>query len=95
MKATQSEVNKQALAKYRDALTRLIRVEMTVQKITYVQLSERLEHIGVTLSEANVRNKVGRGQISGDLLMAIYTILNISSPASYQEILEQIERENQ
>lgn len=42
----------------------LIRSELTRKGVTYAQLSEKLEAIGVHENEKNVGNKIGRGTFS-------------------------------
>jgi Domain of unknown function (DUF6471) len=47
----------------------IIRAEMARQNITYSQLAERLESIGVTEDERNLRNKVSRGKFTAAFML--------------------------
>lgn len=47
----------------------LIRSELTRKGVTYAQLSEKLEAIGVQENEKNIANKIGRGTFSMVLFM--------------------------
>ncbi len=45
------------------------RAEMAKQNITYSNLVERLESIGVTEDERNLRNKVSRGKFTAAFML--------------------------
>ncbi|SME94188.1 hypothetical protein SAMN06265365_101653 [Tistlia consotensis] len=47
----------------------LIRSEMARQGITYSQLQQKLESIGVHEDERNLRNKVSRGKFTAAFLL--------------------------
>ena len=47
----------------------LLRAEMTRQNVTYSQLLERLESIGVKEDERNLRNKVSRGKFTAAFML--------------------------
>lgn len=47
----------------------IIRAEMARQNVTYSQLAERLESIGVKEDERNLRNKVSRGKFTAAFLL--------------------------
>ncbi len=47
----------------------IIRAEMAKQNITYSQMVERLESIGVTEDERNLRNKVSRGKFTAAFML--------------------------
>lgn len=47
----------------------IIRAEMAKQHVTYSQLLERLESIGVQEDERNLRNKVSRGKFTAAFLL--------------------------
>jgi hypothetical protein len=47
----------------------IIRAEMGRQNVTYSQLLERLESIGVKEDERNLRNKVSRGKFSAAFML--------------------------
>lgn len=47
----------------------IIRAEMAKQNVTYSQLTERLESIGVHEDERNLRNKVSRGKFTAAFML--------------------------
>ena len=47
----------------------IIRGEVAERNVTYSQLVERLESIGVTEDERNLRNKVSRGKFTAAYLL--------------------------
>ncbi len=47
----------------------IIRAEMAKQNITYSQLLERLESMGVQEDERNLRNKVSRGKFTAAFML--------------------------
>ena len=47
----------------------ILRAEMVRQNVTYSQLLERLESIGVREDERNLRNKVSRGKFSAAFML--------------------------
>ena len=47
----------------------IIRGEMAKQNITYSQLCEKLESIGVREDERNLRNKVSRGKFTAAFML--------------------------
>ena len=53
----------------------LIRAEMARQNITYSQLVERLESIGVSEDERNLRNKVSRGKFTAAFMLQCLSAL--------------------
>lgn len=57
----------------------LIRAEMARQNVTYSQLVERLESIGVKDDERNLRNKVSRGKFTAAFMLQCLTVLGSSS----------------
>lgn len=53
----------------------IIRGEMAKQNVTYSQLVERLESIGVKEDERNLRNKVSRGKFTAAFLLQCLSAL--------------------
>lgn len=47
----------------------IVRREMAGQNVTYAQLRERLEALGVTEDERNLRNKVSRGKFTAAFML--------------------------
>ncbi len=47
----------------------ILRAEMAKQNITYLQLVERLDLIGVQEDERNLRNKVSRGKFTAAFML--------------------------
>ena len=54
----------------------LIRGEMARHGITYAQLVERLDAIGVKEDERNLRNKVSRGKFTAAFMLACLQALD-------------------
>lgn len=57
----------------------LLRAEMARRQVTYKGLVERLAAIGVTDSEANLRNKISRGGFTGAFLIQCLSALGVQS----------------
>jgi len=53
----------------------IIRGEMARQGVTYAQLVEKLDAIGVKEDERNLRNKVSRGKFTAAFLLACLAAL--------------------
>lgn len=53
----------------------LLRAEMARRGVTYAQLVERLEGIGVEENERNLRNKVSRGKFTAGFLLQVMVAL--------------------
>lgn len=47
----------------------ILRAEMVKQNVTYSQLLERLQSIGVEEDERNLRNKVSRGKFTAAFML--------------------------
>lgn len=77
---------------WRDLVSRLIKSEMTIRKLKYEDLSQRLAVYGVHQSADNLRNKINRGIMGADLLLQLVYILDIRSldKGSLQQILDTI-----
>ncbi len=56
----------------------IIRAEMAKQNITYLQLVERLDSIGVQEDERNLRNKVSRGKFTAAFMLQCLSALDLS-----------------
>ena len=57
----------------------LLRAEMARRQVTYKGLVEKLATIGVTDTEANLRNKISRGGFTGAFLIQCLSALGVSS----------------
>ena len=57
----------------------LIRGEMARQGITYAQLVDRLDSVGVKEDERNLRNKVSRGKFTAAFMLACLQALGAQS----------------
>lgn len=57
----------------------IIRAEMARQNVTYSQLVERLESIGVKEDERNLRNKVSRGKFTAAFMLECLAALGSHS----------------
>lgn len=53
----------------------IIRAEMAKQNITYSQLVEKLDSIGVQEDERNLRNKVSRGKFTAAFMLQCLTAM--------------------
>ena len=56
----------------------ILRSEMAKQNVTYSQLLERLESIGVQEDERNLRNKVSRGKFTAAFMLQCLTAMDVS-----------------
>ena len=56
----------------------ILRAEMVRRGVNYAQLVEKLGAIGVTETEANLRNKVSRGSFTAAFLIQCLTALGAS-----------------
>lgn len=57
----------------------ILRAEMAKQNITYSQLLQRLESIGVKEDERNLRNKVSRGKFTAAFLLQCLSAIGVAS----------------
>ena len=57
----------------------IIRAEMARQNVTYSQLVKRLESMGVTEDERNLRNKVSRGKFTAAFLLQCLSALGTTN----------------
>lgn len=57
----------------------ILRAEMAKQNVSYLQLVERLESIGVTEDERNLRNKVSRGKFTAAFLLQCLAAMGCST----------------
>ena len=57
----------------------ILRAEMARQNVTYSQLLQRLESIGVSEDERNLRNKVSRGKFSAAFMLQCLSALGCQS----------------
>lgn len=72
-------VKNQASSQWRTVLSRLVRAEMVKRGIAYAELSERLKQRNINQSEANLRNKISKGIMGGDLLLQILLVMEVST----------------
>lgn len=56
----------------------ILRSEMAKQNVTYSQLLERLESIGVEEDERNLRNKVSRGKFTAAFMLQCLAALGVT-----------------
>ncbi|MEQ3628787.1 MAG: DUF6471 domain-containing protein [Hyphomonas sp.] len=57
----------------------LLKAQLKLKGITYSQLVEKLEAIGVDEKEANIRNKLARGKFSAAFLLQCLTAIGATS----------------
>jgi len=58
------------LSKWEGQAKSLLKAELKRRGVTYAQLVEKLEAVGVSESEPNVRNKLSRGKFTAAFMMA-------------------------
>ncbi len=61
---------------WRQVVQRLVKSQMSIRGVKYQMLSDRLAGIGINQSADNLRNKVNKGIMGADLLLAILMVLN-------------------
>lgn len=57
---------------WEDAAKRLLRAEMAKRGVTYAQLVERLNAMGVQEDERNLRNKASRGKFTAAFMLQCF-----------------------
>ena len=63
----------------RETVKRLLKSEMALKGVDYRQLAERLETLGVSQTEANLRMKVSRGTLGAQLFLYILLALGLNN----------------
>ena len=58
---------------------RLLRGEMVKRGVSYAQLVEKLGAIGISETEANLRNKISRGGFTGAFLIQCLTAMGVTA----------------
>lgn len=66
------------LTKWETQAKALLRAEMARRSVSYVQLVERLEAIGVKEDERNLRNKVARGKFTAAFFLQCLSALEVT-----------------
>ena len=89
MNQDQSVKNRQALAPYKQALTRYIRSALALKGMKYEDLSAALAQKGIVMTPENLRSKTHKGMFAADLLTAIIDVLSLEEDA-LREILKQV-----
>lgn len=62
---------------WEDRVKTLLKVELTRHNVTYSQLADRLNEMGVEETEPNVRNKLSRGTFSAMFLVQCLQALGL------------------
>ena len=57
----------------------LLKSQLKLKAVTYSQLVERLEALGVCEKEVNIRNKLSRGKFSAAFLLQCLEAIEVSS----------------
>ena len=57
----------------------LIRAEKARRKLTFEDISQRLRQYGITQTPTNLRTKLGRGDMSAQLFLALMKVLEMRS----------------
>lgn len=63
---------------WEDRAANLLKAELKRKGLTYAQLAERLEAVGVSDSERNIRNKISRGKFTAAFLLACLSAINVT-----------------
>jgi hypothetical protein len=61
---------------WEDKARGIIRAEMARQNVSYSQLVEKLESIGIAEDERNLRNKVSRGKFTAAFMLQCLSAMN-------------------
>jgi hypothetical protein len=56
----------------------LLKAELKRQGVTYAQLVDKLEEIGISEKEANIRNKLSRGKFSAAFLLQCLNAIGVA-----------------
>lgn len=59
--------------------TKIIKIELTKQDISYEELSNKLKSIGVKEDKSNIGNKLHRGSFSFAYALQIFKVLGIKT----------------
>lgn len=62
---------------WEDAAKRLLRAEMAKRGVTYAQLVERLNEMGIQEDERNLRNKVSRGKFTAAFMLQCFKAMGV------------------
>lgn len=57
----------------------MIKSELAKQNIDYIELSKRLDNIGVTDTQLNLANKINRGTFSFLFALQVFEVLNLKT----------------
>ena len=63
---------------WEDRAANLLKAELKRKGLTYAQLAEKLEAVGVSDSERNIRNKISRGKFTAAFLLACLDAIGVS-----------------
>lgn len=66
-------------SQYEDQAANLLKAELKRHGLTYAQLVEKLENVGVSETERNIRNKVSRGKFTAAFLLACLDAIGVQS----------------
>ena len=62
---------------WRDAARTLLRVEQRRQNLTYGDIAERMQAIGIAETEVSVRNKISRGTFPATFMLQFMHVLGV------------------
>ena len=66
-------------SEWEEKAANLLKAQLKLKGITYSQLVEKLEAIGVDEKEANIRNKLSRGKFTAAFLLQCLTAIGCST----------------
>lgn len=65
------------LSKWEAEAKALLKAELKRKGVTYAQLVERLNALGLSETEPNVRNKLSRGKFTAAFMLACYEAVGV------------------
>ena len=65
-------------SEWEEKAANLLKAQLKLKGITYSQLVERLEAIGVDEKEANIRNKLSRGKFTAAFMLQCLTAAGVA-----------------
>jgi hypothetical protein len=80
----------------RETIRRLIRSQMAAKGVEYRDLAQRLDALGISQSDSNLRSKVNNGSLGAQLFFYIELALGVRQIdlAQVREILDDVSAES-
>jgi hypothetical protein len=64
---------------WKDRAKALIKTELAKQNIDYIELSDRLNKIGIEDTQVNLANKINRGTFSFTFALQVFEVLDLKN----------------